>query len=355
MRVLHYIDENRLSWAKAWINLLDELTCSGVDNFVVCKSGGTLSNLLIESGIHFCTCDVPIAFLPFTAMQFRKIVNAVRPDIIHSRLSSAARIAGWWGMHMGVPVISTIDKFAKGYYYKKASFLIPCSTAVRDHMADLGFDLSKMRVIHNCVNVALYKPEIDVRKLLRKKYNISANMKLMLSAGWFSEGKGFEFAIRAYALCLNKHPELASMSSFHLVGNGAEQAKYINLINELNMGNKIFLHPFVEDIRPWLWAADFFVQPSFRPEGFSLMLLEAMAAGVPAIATGIGGTLDIIKNEENGWLCEPKEYVHLADIIATVICNQRLKLVADNALLSVSDFGVKNIAAETVNLYEQFL
>ena len=56
MRVLHYVDENRLSWAQAWIQLLEALRKRDIENFVLCRPGGTLQDMLAGRGFTASTC-----------------------------------------------------------------------------------------------------------------------------------------------------------------------------------------------------------------------------------------------------------------------------------------------------------
>ena len=173
-----------------------------------------------------------------------------------------------------------------------------------------------------------------------------------LFVGRLSPVKGLQDALKA----MRNEPILASKTSLHIVGDGAERDRYVKLIAQLGVGERVTLHPFADDIRPWLWAADLFIQPSLRPEGFSLILLEAMAAGTPAIATNIGGSLDIIENGENGWLCEPQNYENLASVIASVVRSPRaLYNVAGKAVLSAEKFNVEKVASETIAMYRRVL
>ena len=356
MKILHYVDENRLAWGETWIQLIKELAVHHVENLVVCKSGGTLEKRLYAEGVLCDTCDVPVACLPWTAPKLGRIISDFKPDIIHTRLSSAARIGGWWGKHCGVPVVSTIDKYPKAYYYKNSVAIIPCSTAVRDHMAKIGFKDSVMTVIHNPIDVKRYLGNNTERTSKRKELGIADDELVVLAAGRFVDWKGFEFVIKAFSELLKTHPDMFRLTRLCIVGDGPERQNYTNLINSLCLNNKIKLYPFAQDIRPWLWCADLFVQPSQEPEGFSLMLLEAMATGLPAIATAIGGTTDIICDGENGWLTRISDYLELSEKIYIAISQpESLKRIAKAAQNAAATFNVADIAVETINLYEKIL
>ena len=166
--------------------------------------------------------------------------------------------------------------------------------------------------------------------------------------------KGFEYLIEAYAELLQSGIQVDTC--LWLVGDGPEMSKYRALVEKLNLGEKVTFHGFARDIRPWLWASDIFVQPSQEPEGFSLMLLEAMSAGLPSIATNIGGTLDIIEDGVNGWLMRTGGDNDLADKMRRVLSDS--SLLADTAVKaqeSASKFNVHDIAAETIDLYRQIV
>lgn len=354
MKILHYVDENNLAWGETWIQLIKELTAQGTENFVVCKPGGTLASRLKEEGLNFDTAAPIVQALPFTNQALGRILKREKPDIIHTRLSAAALIGGWWGRRMGIPVVETVDKYPKLKYYKDASMIFPCSTAVMEHMVNVGFPSDKCVVVYNPVDIPRYKRDNSVRKEVRQKYNVAENTKIILGAGRFVDWKGFEYLIEAYAELLQSGIQVDTC--LWLVGDGPEMSKYRALVEKLNLGEKVTFHGFARDIRPWLWASDIFVQPSQEPEGFSLMLLEAMSAGLPSIATNIGGTLDIIEDGVNGWLMRTGGDNDLADKMRRVLSDS--SLLADTAVKaqeSASKFNVHDIAAETIDLYRQIV
>lgn len=354
MKILHYVDENNLAWGETWIQLIKELTAQGTDNFVVCKPGGTLASRLEEEGLNFDTAAPVVQALPFTNSSLGRILKREKPDIIHTRLSAAALIGGWWGKRMGIPVVETIDKYPKLKYYKDASMIFPCSTAVMEHMLKIGFPAEKAVVVNNPVDIPRYRRDEKVRREVRAKYGVADDTRVILGAGRFVDWKGFEYLIEAYAEFLKC--ESQCNTCLWLVGDGPEMARYRDLVNRLGLEEKTSFHGFARDIRPWLWASDLFVQPSQGPEGFSLMLLEAMSAGLPSIATDIGGTLDIIKDGENGWLMHTGKDNGLADKLRCVLDDsQTLNSTAAKALESASKFNVHDIAAKTIELYKKLL
>jgi glycosyltransferase involved in cell wall biosynthesis len=121
------------------------------------------------------------------------------------------------------------------------------------------------------------------------------------------------------------------------------------------MNEKTTFWGFQQDIKNLLWAADLFVQPSREPEGFSLMLLEAMAAGLPAIATAIGGTTDIIDDDQSGWLFEPDDVEKLAAILQETLLAGTLNDYSNNAQMKAANFSVEKIGDATIQFYETII
>ena len=128
------------------------------------------------------------------------------------------------------------------------------------------------------------------------------------------------------------------------------------MVKDLKIGENVLFNDFVQDIRPFLWASDVFVQPSQLPEGFSLMLLEAMASSLPVITTDIGGSLDIINDRENGWLTGTNDFDKMAQILKQVLSDTDYReRVSLNAVKTASYFNVSRIAEETMRIYEMVL
>jgi glycosyltransferase involved in cell wall biosynthesis len=85
------------------------------------------------------------------------------------------------------------------------------------------------------------------------------------------------------------------------------------------------------------------------------MLLEAMAAGLPAIATDIGGTLDIIDDEKSGWLFKPDDVANLEAILRRILIADSLNEYSSNAQMKAGNFSVEKVGDQTLRFYESVL
>lgn len=351
MKILHYVDENRLAWMAPWIQLLKELEKYDVHNTVLCREGGTLSQELLKFQIHVFTYTPVAQWLPFFSAGISKIIDIVKPDVIHTRLSSAARLGGYWGRKKDIPVVSTFDKYPKAKYYKNSDVLVGCSSAVTAHIKKL--DLPHARLITTILNPVLskhYARDQSVRQEHRRTYGVKPGEVVVLGMGRFVGLKAWDDFLRAVSLIPEK-----SGCRFWLVGSGDEEKKLKDLALKLGIQKRVRFFPFTADVRPWLWASDVFVQTSKKPEGFSLMLLEAMAAGAVPVATSIGGTLDIIRDGVDGFLFSPSDIKALSAAILKAGQPDVRESMALNARRAASAVSVERISQETVNIYRQAL
>lgn len=356
MRILHYVDENRLSWGETWIRLINELIKLGADSTVVCKTGGTLASRLDEEGIKHRAFDVPIAWMPWTAVRLGKIIDDIAPDIIHTRLSSAARIGGYWGRRKGIPVVQTVDKYPKAGYHKNADFLIPCSESVREHMHALGYHFESMEVVHNPIDVLRYRRDLNVRSDIRKRLGAEDDRVVITAAGRFVGWKGFDVLLSAYADIISRMPAAAEKTLLLLLGDGEERENLTELAGSAGISSNVVMPGFVDDIRPYLWASDIFVLPSRTPEPFGIVLTEAMASALAPIATKAGGPLDIIEEGVSGWFVDMGDRRALAErLIFAVLNRHEREMVAKEACLRAQCFDVANTARKIIEIYARVL
>lgn len=354
MKVLHYVNENNLTWVASWISLLRKLGELGTDNVVICKGGGSLSAMLQTSSIRHVEANVFFADLPATARGFASAVRRENPDIIHTRLSSGARIGGWWGKKLGIPVLSTLDKFAKLKYYKDCTMLAACSSEVRSNIIERGFPEEKSVIIHNPIDSQRFKRDDFERLRMRQELGIQKDQLLIAAAGRFDDGKGFMTLMEAYGKFYKAQTKFPS--KLLLLGDGPQKARLNEKAQMLGITGNIIFPGFVTDVRPWLWASDIFVFPSDKPDAFGLSLLEAMAAGLPVAATDCGGPGELIDDEKNGLLVPMGDSANLQKAILRLTTEPPLRTyLGKNAALRAGDFRVSSIATATMECYRQIL
>ncbi|MCE9532830.1 MAG: glycosyltransferase, partial [Planctomycetes bacterium] len=146
---------------------------------------------------------------------------------------------------------------------------------------------------------------------MRALANLSGEERIVVAAGRLSPEKGFDVLVEAAGLLRQQHSDLR----FVLFGEGAERPLLERRIQELNLQGSFILAGFRDDLDRWLPWADVVVLPSFT-EGLPNVALEASAAGVPVVATAVGGTPEVLRHGETGFLVPSGNPAELAKRIA---------------------------------------
>ena len=360
MRVLHYVDAESISWGTAYVEAIKSLEALGIEQALMCRPGGEMQRVAQDNGIRTLTFRPVIAALPMLSQGFVRTVKTFAPDIIHTRLSSAAYIAGYWSRFRHIPVVSTFDKPAKAKYYAYSVHCISCAEWLKNYMVNAqGMNPEKIDVIHNPVNAEKFARDDGVRHSFRKTLGLSDNDILFSGMGIYIFRKGFDVLIKAFARVKELYTGRETLN-LALIGGGGEKGmreSYMRLAGELGV-KLIMPEEFVKDVRGWLWASDIFVMPS-REEGFSIALLEALASGLPVIASDIEPCTEIITPERNNGFTarkdDPESFAHemvrmleLGEEGRGRIVESSLKIIRDN-------FTYEAAAEKTLAVYDKVL
>jgi len=184
--------------------------------------------------------------------------------------------------------------------------------------------------------------------------------KMILYAGRLIDVKGVEYLIKALPGVLEKQANAKLL----IVGSGPRKEDLISLSERLHLQEKVVFHDAVsqDDLERYYSMADVFVLPSVltdegETEGLGVVLLEAMASGVPVIGTGVGGIPDIIKDGETGLLALQRNPHDLAEKILRILDDDDLrKNVIEKGFDYVKQaFSWGVVAGKFKKIYEEVL
>jgi sugar transferase (PEP-CTERM/EpsH1 system associated) len=168
--------------------------------------------------------------------------------------------------------------------------------------------------------------------------------------GRFAPIKNQLLLVKAFCSVLQRFPHLREHLRLYMIGDGPLRAECERLLADCDAGNLAWLPGFLSDMPEVYRDFDLFVLPSIR-EGISNTVLEAMACGLPVIATNVGGTPEIVEHGRTGTLVESENCEAMADAILDYVNNKDLLYThGQNARLHVeSKFSLKKM----VDLYDQ--
>ena len=187
--------------------------------------------------------------------------------------------------------------------YRAAHAIVANSLAAKAQLEREGVPENRVRVIPNGVSVERFVPVPDVRPV--QTFVTVANLR---------PEKAHEILLRAAALLVPSHPRL----SFVIAGDGPRGAELRAMADRLGLADRVRFAGHVEDVPTLLAQAEAFVLPS-TSEAFPNAAIEAMAAGLPVVASAVGGLLDLVDHGRTGVLVPPSDPSALAGAMASLV------------------------------------
>ncbi|MDP8218135.1 MAG: glycosyltransferase family 4 protein [Candidatus Theseobacter exili] len=230
----------------------------------------------------------------------------------------------------------------------KADEIITVSEDLHNKVVNMGIPASKIHTVPNGIDFESFKPRS--KDEAREKLNIPMNSRIVLYIGRLIPLKGIEYLIEAI-----KKIEKKNNLKVYLIGEGnyrhelEDQAKSIQ-------NTIVFCGQQPPSLIPvWLNAADIFVLPSLS-EGRPNVVLEALAIGIPVIATKVGGIPELIKDDLNGFLVPAKSSVSLAERLNLLLSDKTVMYkFKKNSRQILKDAGLswKNSASQHLDIYNK--
>jgi glycosyltransferase involved in cell wall biosynthesis len=193
-----------------------------------------------------------------------------------------------------------------------ADKIIAVSGATRDYVLHLGAKPSKVKLIYNGVDVARFRVISGKRQEMRKKLGIPQDAVVVLTVRRLVYKNGVDTLLDCANIAVKKNPKIVLVS----VGKGPDMESVRQKIAQLGISDNFHLAGFVSDadLPSYYNLADFFVLPSKSGEGLPLVTMEAMACGLPVVATDVGGIKEILP-KEYGKLVPPNQPMLLAEAV----------------------------------------
>jgi colanic acid/amylovoran biosynthesis glycosyltransferase len=312
---------------------------------------GAVARVIAGTWRHPRTLARSIATLPLAAAHARTVRNE-RISHVHAHFASYPALAAWLcGRLAGVPYSFTAHAYdifvSQDLLAEKvagAEFVVTISEFNRRFLRDFGGDrLSPVEVVHAGVDPRQY--------VFRERTIPSRGPVAALCVATLQEKKGHAVLLEALASV----PELERLN-VDLVGGGELRVPLEERVAALGLGERVrFLGARDEaEVRARLERADLFVLPSLiaadgQMEGLPVVLIEALACGVPSVSTRLSGIPELISDRDNGVLAEPGDAASLAASLRWVVDGGELDLAAGRRLVE-REFDVRKSAARMAEL-----
>lgn len=210
----------------------------------------------------------------------------------------------------------------------------------------------KIRIVPNGIKIESFEHTCS-KESCREKLKLSLNSNIILFVGYLVDHKGPEILLRSFRSILDILPDTILI----FVGDGALKFELEQLSKKLHIEKNVQFVGFIDQntIITYYNAADVFVLPSLS-DCFPMVILEAMASGLPIIASDIGGISELVINNENGLLVQPNHSGLLADSIIYLLDNDDIRNKFGKRGRKLADnYSWKKIAETTQSIYEELL
>ncbi|MCL4486890.1 MAG: glycosyltransferase family 4 protein [Chloroflexi bacterium] len=275
--------------------------------------------------IHFLTINALWVLLLHYVMRFKLVASARGNDI------------------QGIPKRSRLQRWMLVHLFGRADAVLFCSSYVQRDAAEYLRHVSPrayVGVVGDGFNADEFAGQVPFQH----------TAPYLLAMGRLVEKKGFDLLVRAFASVAADSPDLQLL----IAGDGEERAALENLVDELKMRGRISLLGFTDreqTIRLFL-GCEFFVLSS-RIEPFGIVVLEAMAAGKPVLATRSGGVVDLVQTGVNGLLVEPDTASLAAGIRDLLAHRDSTRSMGERAVASIQAHTWHAVTRQFLAVFER--
>lgn len=293
----------------------------------------------------------------FFLIRLISIIRKEKPDILQTFMFTSNTWGRIAGILSGVPVLisceRSTDLWKKNYHFLIDRILgfftdkIVCNSySVKNHYEKMLGQISrKLIVIRNGMDFEEFFVG-NVMKPQKKKG------KIVLTASRLSYEKGIQFFVEAAKIILEEKKDVR----FLIAGEGPLRKTLEEFVKKCCIQDNVTFTGYIKDIQNLIAQSDIVVLPSLW-EGLPNIVIEAMAMKKPVVATDVGGTNEIIRDGENGFLVPPGNSVKLAEKIMLLLLNENIaKEFGENAFTFVrKNYDISLMISSYESLYQSLL
>lgn len=323
------------------VSLMASLDRTRYTPILLCPGPGPLVDELARRGINSVTMPFGraqkiLGFIPVVSLstmrRFARLFREQGIGLVHSNCFSGFVFSALPARAAGIPLVLTVHGWSSGWgiqgmlINRFVTAVIAVSSAVQRFFCPPGGKLArKVIVIHPGVDTQLFAPASEHRTAVRSSLSISTDAPLVGMVGRYQPVKGHRYFIEAARVIAARFPE----ARFLLVGaplfNRAQDKDYpaeiAAMVRNAGIEDRVIATGFRDDMPSIMAALDVLAFPSIR-ESYGLAVTEAMAAGVPVVASRCAGPEDTVLDGETGFLVPVQDSAALAEKVCELLSDR---------------------------------
>jgi len=351
IRVLHIDTGRTFRGGQRQIYLLIRgLNRFDVEQYLACPADSPL----LERTSRYIHGFHPLSHSNFRRFIFKGNVKSYiaerKIDIIHAHDSHSHSLSRFLGGRDSLPVVivtrrsSGVIGFGSRIKYNAYGIkYIAISNHIKDRLMQGGVAERAIDVITSMIDDDLYKKYKDIDNIG------TPSKKIILSAGAFDEKKGYYDALTA----INRLKEIRSDFQYYLYGDGPQKDKYLKYVNKNGLSEIVHLPGWYNEPTDYIPEGDIFLSPSHQ-EGLNMSIIEAMAMGVPVVASSIPPHRENIEDKKTGLLFPPGDIDMMVRKLNFLLDDSQLaRELIKNARKNAAKYDSGIISECIYNLYRQ--
>jgi len=325
---------------------------------------------IARDDVQFIALNKPPGHALWLYPKLYKLFRDLRPDIVHSRnLAALETVVPAWAARIpvrihsehgreGGDVSNTSSKYQliRKIYSPFVTYFLALSRDLENYLKEhVGISEARLTQIYNGVDTRKFIPTPFRTPILGSPFN-DRGFWVVGTVGRIQEVKDQATLVRAFAEVVNSDPGLRARLRLIVVGEGPLRNDIQVLVDQLGVTHLTWMPGARSDIPHILQGFDCFVLPSLS-EGISNTILEAMATGLPVIATNTGGNPELVDDRRTGVLVDVRNVAAMASAITSLANSQKdakqMGLSGRNRV--VDTFSIDSMVRSYCRLYDQLL
>ncbi len=353
MRIVHLDTSLELRGGQLQLLLLAlGLRARGHEQMIVCPESSQLESRARQENFRVFALPSLDAAGAYGILTLRQQLRVEPCDVLHAHDGRGHTIS--WLASFGLPVRRVASRrvtflprrlwLHRVKYTRTCDAVVAISKFVRQRLIDSGVPEARVEVIPDGVEIPATLPDAAARARVRARWNWGAQEFVVGFLGAASREKGQDLAMHAATLLRERAPQVRVVLASAPVSGSALLAST----------STIRVERYPRNLADFFAGLDLFIMPS-RAEGLGSAALNAMAYGLPVVATRVGGLPEIVEEGETGWLVPPESPQALADAIAAAAADPRLAELGSNARQRARQFSVDIMLDRTEALYRRLM
>ena len=332
--------------------------------------GIKMPQFLYKNGLH-------VSYNPYS--DIRRVLDDFKPDIIHNQTSGPLALAIFrYAKKRNIPIVMTdhtypdnltqqvkLPKFAKkpinaamnayfmSFLRRSEYATLPTKQAITDLLPKNHRSFKvPVEALSNGIDLSHFTKG-PASEEIYKKYAIPKNVPIILYVGRIDPEKSLDILVNSFKKLIKEAPK----AHLVMVGDGTAREKLEKMIKRKKLGSQThFIGRVIGDDLSQIYRTGTVFVITSKTETQSIVLMEAMASGLPAIAVNAGAVTELVKDGENGFIFEPNDTAGIASGINAIISNKELReKMSKNALKMIAKHDINYTLSRFEKIYNNVL